>query len=94
MDFKKTYHSRRMKNYEDNDSNGEDNKPMDTAVIEYKDTQGRVMVLKPNPKFKPYKNVFKKLLKMTSIVTPHNVVSMIINYASTHAVAVLKKSEH
>ena len=52
------------------------------------------MVLKPNEKFKPYKNIFKKLIKQTSIVTPYNVISMIINYQSTVAVAVLKKNEH
>ena len=63
MDFKKTYTSRRTKNYDDNDSNGEDGFNTDTAVIEYKDTKGRITVLKPNPKFKPYKNVFKRLVK-------------------------------
>ena len=63
MDFKKTYTSRRTKNYDDNDSNGEDGFNTDTAVIEFKDTQGRITVLKPNPKFKPYKNVFKRLVK-------------------------------
>jgi hypothetical protein len=94
MDFKRTYTSRRTKNYEDNDSNGEDNTVMDTAVIQYKDTLGRIMVLKPNPKFKPYKNVFKNLLKQTSIITPCVVISMIINYTSTVAVALLKKNEH
>ena len=52
------------------------------------------MVLKPNPKFEPYKGVFKKLIKQTSIVTPYIIISMIINYTSTHAVAVLKKNEH
>ena len=98
MDFKKTYTSRRTKNYDDNDSNGEDEKKSlqrkDTGVIEYKDTQGRITVLKPNPKFEPYKNIFKKLIKQTNVVTPSVIISMIINYTSTHAIAVLKKSEH
>jgi hypothetical protein len=99
MDFKKTYTSRRTKNYDDNDSNGEDEKKSrlerkDTAVIEYKDTQGRITVLKPNPKFEPYKNIFKKLLKQTSIVTPDVIISMIINFTSTHAIALTKRGEH
>jgi hypothetical protein len=52
------------------------------------------MVLTPNPRFKPYSNIFKKLIKQTTIVTPFIVISMIINYTSTVAVAVLKKNEH
>ena len=63
-------------------------------MVEYKDTQGRVTVLKPNPKFEPYKNIFKKLIKTTSVVTPSVIIYMIINYTSTHAIAVLKKNEH
>jgi hypothetical protein len=60
---KKNYTSRRSKNYDDNDSNGEEGESMDTAVITYKDTRGNITTLQPNPRFKPYKNVFKKLVK-------------------------------
>ena len=70
------YTSRRTKNYNDNDSNGEEGEQQDTAVITFKDTQGNVITMKPNPRFKPYTGVFKRLVKTQQVCTPHIVVSM------------------
>ena len=94
FDVKKVYKSRRTKNFDDNDSNGEDGNSMDTAVITYKDTQGNVTSIKANPKFKPYTNTFKKLVKTTSICTPCIVISCIINFSNEYAVTVMKSNEH
>lgn len=57
------YVSRRLKNYDDNDSSndGEDdghNSYLNTGAITYKDTKGREFTLKPNSRFANYKENF------------------------------------
>jgi hypothetical protein len=91
---KRVYTSRRAKNYDDNDSNGEEDACQDNAQITYKDTNGNSTTMKPNPKFMPFKSLFKRLIKPNGVYTPHIVISMIINYSSEFACAVLKKNDH
>ena len=48
---KKKYTSRRSVVFEDNDSNGEEDGYNLSGKITYKDTQGNVTSIKPNPRF-------------------------------------------
>ena len=50
-------------------------------------------MLKHNPKFKNYKEVFRNLLKTVQQDTGNPIVSMIISYDSKKAIAVTKKSD-
>jgi len=99
LSIKKQYVSRRAGNYDDTDSAEEDyvesegNKPAETGVISYRDTKGNVTSLKPNIRFLGYKNIFKDLLKQTSVVTMYPIVSMIISYDSTKAITLTKKDD-
>ena len=57
------YTSRRAKNFDDNDSVGEEDEDtqQDPAMITYTDTHGHCSVMKGNPKFMPYNSMFKNL---------------------------------
>lgn len=99
LDIAKLYKSRRQKGYDDSNSEDEEyiqtegNVTIDNGSIEYKDTKGNEYTLKPNLRFLPYKNVFKDLLKQTSVVTMYPIVSMLITYDSTRALTVTKKDD-
>ena len=99
LSVEKSYKSRRQKGYDDSNSEDEEyiqtegNVTIDNGSIEYKDTKGNVTTLKPNLRFLPYKNVFKDLLKQTSVVTMYPIVSMLITYDSTRALTVTKKDD-
>ena len=86
------YVSRRGKIFDDSDSDGEadPNNPrfLDTGVIKYRDTQGKVYRIQPNPRFIRYKNYFTNLMKQICVVTPHPIISLIISNDSTLAVTV------
>ena len=64
---KRRYVSRRGKIYDDSDSEGDadPNNPrfLDTGVIKYRDTLGKVYRIEPNPRFIRYKNAFTNLMK-------------------------------
>ena len=60
---KKKYTSRRSVVFEDNDSNGEEDGYNLSGTITYKDTQGNVTSIKPNPRFQKYSQIFTNLLK-------------------------------
>lgn len=103
LSIKKEYVSRRARDYDDTDSADEKkeeddvesagNKPVETGVISYRDTKGNVTSLKPNIRFLGYKNIFKDLLKQTSVVTMYPILSMIISYDSTKAITLTKKDD-
>jgi hypothetical protein len=65
LSVKKQYVSRRVRDYDDTDSAGEDDNNdteglnrQDTGVIEYVDTKGNTTTLKPNIRFLGFKNIF------------------------------------
>jgi hypothetical protein len=90
--------SRRGKIYEDSDSEGDDdpNNPrfLDTGVIKYRDTLGRVYTIDPNPRFLRYKNAFTNLMRQICVVTQHPIISLIISNDSNFAVTIEKVDEH
>lgn len=90
------YQSRREKDFNDSDSSaGDDDRSgyKDTGAIMYKDTNGNETVLKPNFRFLHYKSIFQNLLVTQSIITRYPIVSMIISYDSTRAIAVTKNND-
>lgn len=100
LSVKKQYVSRRVRDYDDTDSAGEDDNNdteglnrQDTGVIEYVDTKGNTTTLKPNIRFLGFKNIFQDLLKQTSVVSMYPIVSMIISYDSTKAITLTKKDD-
>jgi hypothetical protein len=50
--------------------------------------------LKPNPRFKNYKNLFENLTKHKSRPTMYPIVNVMISYDSTRAITVTKKDDH
>jgi hypothetical protein len=56
-------------------------------------TEGNVVSLNPNPRFKNYSEVFKNLLKQSNVPTTFPICSMIITYDSTKVIAVTKKDD-
>ena len=63
MKKKFSYVSRRAKNYNDVDSGGEDeDEGRNNGNIVYADTQGKEIVIRPNPKLKIYKDLFTNLM--------------------------------
>jgi hypothetical protein len=64
------YESRRSKNYEDQDSEGESEDEaksvktnyLKTQSLEYKDSDGKTVRLRSNPMLKPYSKIFTNLL--------------------------------
>ena len=65
---KKSYNSRRSKNYDDNESDDgqlgyQDSQAPNGADITYVDTKGETFAIKPNAKMKDYANMFKDLIK-------------------------------
>ena len=56
-------------------------------------TEGQVVSLKPNPRFKNYSEVFKNLLKQNNCPTMYPICSMIITYDSSKVIAVTKKDD-
>jgi hypothetical protein len=50
--------------------------------------------LKPNPRFKSYKNLFENLTKHKSRSTMYPIVNVMITYDSTRAITVTKKDDH
>lgn len=94
---KREYISRRGKVYDDTDSEGEADPSnprfLDTGVIKYRDTLGKVYRIEPNPRFIRYKNAFTNLMKQTCIVTRYPVVNLIISNDSSRAVVVSKAND-
>ena len=93
----RTYISRRGKVYDDSDSDGDTdpNNPrfLDTGVIKYRDTLGKVHTINPNPRFIRYKNYFTNLMKQICVVTEYPIVSLIISNDSSLAITVQKVDE-
>jgi hypothetical protein len=88
------YNSRRLKNYDDSDSEGEtDNMEKKCGRIEFKDTSGKVYTIEDNHKFEAYKDSFKNLLKQNRILTDFPIVSMMISYDSKRFITVTKESD-
>jgi hypothetical protein len=56
-------------------------------------TEGQVVSLKPNPRFKNYSEVFRNLLKQNNCPTLYPITSMIITYDSKKVIAVTKKDD-
>ena len=48
---------------------------------------------KPNPRFKPYTNIFKNLLKMESRNTDEPILTMMLTNDSTRVIALSKVDE-
>lgn len=65
----------------------------DTGLIKYKDTQGKETTIKPNMRFKNYRDLFCNLLKQSSIITMYPIVTMAISYDSTRAITVTKRDD-
>ena len=93
------YSSRRLRVYDDDQSQDEDedaNKFLETKPEDkqntYLNTKGEVIVNKPNPRFKNYRELFNNLIKTTDVVTMYPIVSVIITYDSTRAITVTKKN--
>lgn len=60
-----------MKRFCDDDS-GEEEATIESkfdASIKYQDSKGRELLFRPNPKLKPYKDLFTNLLKTQSVKT-------------------------
>jgi hypothetical protein len=92
------YVSRRGQTYDDSDSNGEDEPDnprfLDTGVIKYRDTLGKVYRIEPNPRFLRYKNAFTNLLKQICVVTRYPIISLVISFDSTRAVTIQKVNDN
>jgi len=97
-DVKKSYNSRRNRVYDDDQSVDEDGGSEFLATTNedkqntYLNTKGEVIVNKPNPRFKNYRELFNNLIKTTDVVTMYPIVSVIISYDSTHAITVTKRN--
>jgi len=83
------YVSRRTKNYNDVDSGGDDDDGR-AGNICYKDTEGRDIIIKPNPKLKIYKDLFTNLLHTQYVQTDYPILSMCITHDSTLGITVSK----
>ena len=58
------------------------------------DTEDSVLdKYKPNPRFKPYTNIFKNLLKMESRHTDEPILTMMLTNDSTRVIALSKVDE-
>lgn len=94
----RTYVSRRGKVYDDSDSEGENdpNNPrfLDTGVIKYRDTLGKVYQIEPNARFVRYKNAFTNLLKQICVVTQHPIISLTITKDSSRAITVERVNDY
>jgi hypothetical protein len=59
-----------------------------------KDFKGNLIDMKPNMRFRNYKNIFTNLIKYRSVMTAYPLVNMMISYDSTRALTVTKKAEN
>ena len=59
-----------------------------------KDFKGNLIDMKPNMRFRNYKNIFTNLIKYRSVMTAYPLVTMMISYDSTRALTVTKKAEN
>lgn len=59
----------------------------------YINTQGEKVLLRGNPRFKNYSEVFKNLLQHSNVTTEYPICSMIITYDSTKAITVTKDND-
>ena len=90
------YSSRRLRNYDDDQSQDSDTKVYETEPsqdLNYVNTQGVTVSNKPNPRFKNYSDVFKNLIKSSNVPTLYPICSIIITYDSTKAITVTKRSD-
>ena len=62
-------------------------------MIQYKDTKGNILSIKPNIRFKSYQRVFTNLNVTKSVLTRFPLISMSISYDSTMAISVQKANE-
>ena len=49
--------------------------------------------MKPNARFKNYKEIFDNLTKHANIKTQYSIISIMLSYDSTRAITVVKKDE-
>lgn len=92
-DPKKPYVSRRVKDFDQTDSGAEET-DKDDGAIHMKDFKGNLIDMKPNMRFRNYKNIFTNLIKYRSVQTAYPLVSMMISYDSTRAITVTKKADN
>jgi hypothetical protein len=59
-----------------------------------KDFKGALIDMKPNMRFRNYKNIFTNLIKYRSVQTAYPLVSMMIAYDSTRALTVTKAADN
>jgi len=92
---KQSYISRKSKTYDDDlsgadesDAHSDHHDTMTAAELEEE------AAVKPNPRFKNYKNLFENLTKHKSRPTMYPIVNVMISYDSTRAITVTKKDDH
>ena len=92
---KQGYTSRRLRNYDDDKSQDEDQADYVPTEVgdKIQDTTGNIVQIKANPRFKNYSDVFNQLVKSSDVKTMYPIVSMIITYDSTKAVTVTKRND-
>lgn len=97
-ELKMDYRSRKDISYDDDVSQGEEEQiPSARGVV--KNLLSNLMVsdpnalLKANPRFGNYKEIFDDLLKESRIMTLHPIITCMISYDSTRAILVTKKGE-
>lgn len=90
---KSQYTSRRHKDFDETDSGAEET-DRDDGAIHMKDYKGNLIDMKPNMRFRNYKNYFTNLIKYRSVQTAFPLVSMMINYESTRAITVTKAADN
>ena len=61
--------------------------------FKYLDTSGRAIVVRANPRFKAYKEIFENMTNSYSIMTMHPIISVMITYDSTCAITVTKNND-
>jgi hypothetical protein len=59
-----------------------------------KDFKGALIDMKPNMRFRNYKNIFTNLIKYRSVQTAFPLVSMMISYDSTRAITITKAADN